>query len=61
MQINLIPTNDYYHRIIDARNADARRELFLELFVGPWRQMMDAMSGMLGPGDADDWHQHRHH
>ena len=54
MQINLIPTNDYYHRIIDARNADARRELFLELFVGPWRQMMDAMSGMLGPDAADD-------
>ena len=54
MNINLIPTNEYYHRIIGAPDAARRRELFLELFVAPWRQMMDAMGGMLGPDAAGD-------
>lgn len=52
MKTRIIPTNEYYHRIIDAPDDARRRELFLELFVKPWREMMNAAAH--SPGSADD-------
>lgn len=54
MKTTLVPTNEYYHRIIAAPDAATRLQLYLDLFVAPWQQMMGAVSGMLGPGAADD-------
>jgi uncharacterized protein YjaZ len=45
MEIDWLPTNEYYHRIIEAPDAGERRRLYLELLVGPWRPMMAAMVG----------------
>src|SRR5690349_9470865 len=44
MKTNWIPTNEYYHRIIDTKDAKARHDLYIELLVKPWKQMMDMMS-----------------
>jgi uncharacterized protein YjaZ len=40
-----IPTNDYYHRILDASNGETRQQLYLDLFVEPWQSMMRMMPG----------------
>lgn len=51
MHVNLIPTNEYYHRIIEAPDAATREQIYVELLVAPWQQMMGTM---LGPDDAGD-------
>lgn len=45
MQSHWIPTNDYYRRILDTTDAAARQQLYLDLFVEPWKQMMQMMPG----------------
>lgn len=52
MKSNWIPTNEYYGRLLTEPDAAKREQLYLDLFVKPWQQMM---SMMLRPGiDAAD-------
>jgi uncharacterized protein YjaZ len=44
MKTHWLPTNEYYRRILAAPDAAARQQLYLELLVQPWQQMM-AMFG----------------
>jgi uncharacterized protein YjaZ len=56
MQIDIIPTDRHYHAIIDAPDAQTRRDLFRERFVTPWAQMMQMTAGMLGgAGEPDEF------
>lgn len=41
MHPNWIPTNTYYHGLLDTPNSAARHQLYLDLFVQPWKPMMD--------------------
>jgi len=50
MKTNWIPTNEYYHRILDTAVAEEQEKLYVELFVQPWQQMMD----MVGRSQGDD-------
>jgi uncharacterized protein YjaZ len=43
------PTNEYYHQILAAPDAAARRQLYLDLLVKPWKPMME----MMGRSGAD--------
>jgi uncharacterized protein YjaZ len=45
MKTNFLPTYEYYHRILEAADAETRRELYLELLVQPWKPMMEMMTG----------------
>lgn len=54
MKIKVIPTNEYYHRIIDAPDQARRTELYLDLFVKPWQQMMNAAGAGMGPDAGGD-------
>ena len=46
------PTNVYYRRILDAPDAETRRQLYLDLLVKPWKSMMDMMDRF--GADEDD-------
>jgi uncharacterized protein YjaZ len=54
MRTNWIPTNEYYHRLIDTPGADSRHRLFMEHFVAPWKPMMQMMQGMPGVDPEDE-------
>jgi uncharacterized protein YjaZ len=54
MNINWILTNEYYHRILDTSDGDIRQQLYLDLFVQPWKQMMDMVGGRFGSNGSDD-------
>lgn len=54
MDINWVATNEYYHRILEEADPAARRALYLELFVQPWKQMMDMVGGRFGSGGSDE-------
>lgn len=43
MKSNWIPTNEYYHRLLAEPAAAKRENLYLELFVEPWQQMMSML------------------
>ena len=43
MKSNWTPTNEYYHRLLAETDASKREQLYLELFVQPWQQMMSMM------------------
>lgn len=43
MKSNWIPTNEYYQRLLAEHDATKREQLYLELFVRPWQQMMNMM------------------
>lgn len=43
MKSNWIPTNDYYGRLLTEPDAAKREQLYLDLFVQPWQQMMNMM------------------
>ena len=49
-----IPTHDYYRRVLGEGDPAARQALYLELFVAPWKQMMDMMGGAFGAPQSDD-------
>ena len=54
MNINFIQTNEYYRRILDCQDDGERTKLYLELFVEPWKQMMNMVRGhatQYGPDD----------
>ena len=48
MKTNWIPTDGYYQRILAAPDAAARRQLYLDLLVEPWKPMMKPMMEMMG-------------
>ncbi len=43
MKSNWIPTNEYYGRLLTEPDAAKREQLYLDLFVQPWQQMMNMM------------------
>ena len=52
MKSNWIPTNEYYRRLLAEPDKAKREQLYLDLFVKPWQQMMSMMQQ---PGmDAND-------
>jgi hypothetical protein len=53
MNFNWIPTNEYYRRLIETADETARQQLYLELFVQPWKSMMDMMSRTFGSSSND--------
>ncbi|MBI3172396.1 MAG: hypothetical protein HYZ25_01655 [Chloroflexi bacterium] len=53
MNIEWIPTNQYYRRIL-AAPAEERQQLYVELFIQPWKAMMDMTSGFMNPQARDD-------
>lgn len=55
MKTEWIATNDFYHQIIAAPGAAARERLYHQLFIEPWRPMMEMMAGMFNAGTVDDF------
>lgn len=53
IKTNWIPTNEYYHRVLDAPDAATRKQLYLDLFVEPWRPMMQMMRSLGGTEQPD--------
>lgn len=53
MKTTIVPTNEIYHRIIDAPDAGTRHALYVEHLVAPWQQMLGMMAHG-GPAVADD-------
>ncbi|MEZ4590537.1 MAG: DUF2268 domain-containing putative Zn-dependent protease [Chloroflexota bacterium] len=43
MKSNWTPTNEYYQRLLAEPNPAKREQLYLDLFVQPWQQMMNMM------------------
>ncbi|MFZ0548940.1 MAG: DUF2268 domain-containing putative Zn-dependent protease [Candidatus Promineifilaceae bacterium] len=54
MDINWIPTNEYYHRILEASDPAVRQQLYLDRFVQPWQQMMAMVGGRFGNSGSTD-------
>jgi hypothetical protein len=54
MQTNFVPTNLSYHRILDAPDAAARRQVYLEELVQPWQAMFEMFGARFGGGGAQD-------
>jgi uncharacterized protein YjaZ len=54
MNINWIPTNDYYRQIISEQYPTARQQLYLDRLVQPWKQMMDLVGSRFGSNGSDD-------
>lgn len=53
MKTHFAPTNEYYHRILSAPDAETRRQRYLDLLVQPWQGMLAAMAGF-GGSDPND-------
>lgn len=53
MKANWIPTNEYYHRVLNAPDTTTREQLFVELFVQPWQTMMNMVAPQLGADGSD--------
>ncbi|MCB8981845.1 MAG: hypothetical protein H6657_30935 [Ardenticatenaceae bacterium] len=43
MKSNWIPTNEYYGRLLNEPDLAKREQLYLDLLVQPWQQMMNMM------------------
>jgi len=54
LRTELIPTNDYYHRILEAPNPAERERLYRELLVEPWGQMMQMAASRMPGWDGED-------
>lgn len=54
MKTEFVPTNDYYHRIINAPDAETRHQLYMELIVKPWKQMHDIMIAHIPDAEKDE-------
>ena len=55
IKTKMIPTNEYYHRIIDAIDTSTREALYKDLFIAPWQQMMDMVGGMMSTDYRDEF------
>src|SRR5687768_4939200 len=53
LRTNWIPTDEYYHRVLAAPDATTRRQRYLDLFVEPWRPMMEMMRRPMGSEQPD--------
>jgi uncharacterized protein YjaZ len=53
LRTEFIPTNDYYRSLLGEPDGAARKQLFLDLLVEPWRPMMAMMSRTPGSEPAD--------
>ncbi|MEM8535369.1 MAG: DUF2268 domain-containing putative Zn-dependent protease [Chloroflexota bacterium] len=53
MKANWIPTNEYYHRVLDAPDTATREQLFVELFIRPWQAMMNMVAPQPGAEGND--------
>jgi uncharacterized protein YjaZ len=54
MNVNWMPTNEFYYRLLEQADPAVREELYLELFVQPWKQMMDMVGGRFGTNGSSD-------
>ena len=54
IRTELIPTNEYYHRILEAPSAAERERLYLELLVEPWKQMMQMAASRMPGWNGED-------
>ena len=55
MKTTWINTNDAYHQIIAAPDMATRAHLYRELFIQPWKAMMDKTASMFNVDPADDF------
>jgi uncharacterized protein YjaZ len=53
LKTSWIATDDYYHRLLAAPDAATRHQLYLDLFVEPWKPMMQMMTRTLGSEQTD--------
>jgi uncharacterized protein YjaZ len=53
LKINWIRTDEYYRRLLDEPDPAARCQLYLDLFVEPWRPMMQMLARPSGDAPAD--------
>ncbi|HYF61867.1 MAG TPA: DUF2268 domain-containing putative Zn-dependent protease [Herpetosiphonaceae bacterium] len=53
MKINWIPTDEFYRRLLAEPDDAARRQLYLDLLVEPWRPMMQMMGRQAGAAPPD--------
>jgi uncharacterized protein YjaZ len=51
MKTVFVPTNAFYREILAEKDADARRQRYIDHFVTPWKAMMDMVAGVM-PGGA---------
>lgn len=51
MKTNFLPTNEYYHLVLAEPDPVKRTQLYLDLLVQPWSQMMSAFAGRTGGGE----------
>jgi uncharacterized protein YjaZ len=54
MESHWVPTHEYYRQLIAAPNMAERLRLYRELFIAPWKPMMDMTAPMFGADPADD-------
>ncbi len=54
MNITWVPTNRYYHEIINALDGDRKLELYQEYVLRPWQPMMRLIGGMFGTAPDDE-------
>ncbi len=53
MKTTWIPTNDYYRRILATEDSALRQQMFVALFVRPWKNMLDNFAQMSGADEED--------
>jgi uncharacterized protein YjaZ len=55
MKTEWINTNDYYHQIIAAPDIATRERLYRELFIQPWKPMLQMLAPMFNADPGDDF------
>ncbi|MGB0388346.1 MAG: DUF2268 domain-containing protein [Ardenticatenaceae bacterium] len=53
MKTEWISTNNFYHQLVAEPDMERRKQLYRDLFIEPWKPMMDMMGPMFG-GDSSD-------
>jgi uncharacterized protein YjaZ len=54
MKTEWINTNDYYHRIVAAPDMATRERLYGELFIQPWKSMLQMVASLFNADPADE-------
>src|SRR5574341_1442566 len=55
MKTEWIDTRDFYHQIIAAPDQETREQLYRDLFIQPWKPMMEMIGPMFKADPADDF------
>jgi uncharacterized protein YjaZ len=55
MKTEWVNTDDFYRRIIAAPDEATREQFYRELFIQPWKPMMNMLAGMFNADPADDF------